>query len=494
MAPALHEDHHDDVETASEFSEQSTVTTTALSANVPLKSGSKAALFTCLACHVAFHSAENQREHYRSDWHRYNLKRKVADLPPVNQEAFALRIKAQVARTQTDSAKSTFQGHCAPCGKSYSTENAYTNHLTSKKHKDAVEAFDKKNATKTSFNVDAAPRSSAEASKSTPTPATPSQSSLSASTSDASPIVSTKPSVPWRVQLAQAKDQEELEKLIDQKIAQAPRLELTDCLFCQSHSATLEDNMAHMALAHSFFIPDLEYLVDLPGLIKYLGEKISVGNVCIYCNGKGRALHSIEAVRDHMISKGHCKIAYEDGAEMEVADYYDFSSTWEEEEEEEGENEELNAEDAVEVAEGEEEEWEDMDDRDGYLASKTKGITLSEDETRLTLASGRTVLHRSQNPHHTYHHRRQMGAIPVRTMTAASIRDSTAIVSLAGRYASLGAIPVHTQRAALALQKEAKAQNIEFNRSYQDFRTRVGVRQNKGTMNKHYRSQIGFDS
>lgn len=45
-------------------------------------------LFTCLSCQVAFQSAEGQRNHYRSEWHRYNLKRKVVSLPPVTSEQF----------------------------------------------------------------------------------------------------------------------------------------------------------------------------------------------------------------------------------------------------------------------------------------------------------------------------------------------------------------------------------------------------------------------
>jgi hypothetical protein len=31
-------------------------------------------LFTCLSCSVAFLSPDEQREHMRSDWHRYNMK------------------------------------------------------------------------------------------------------------------------------------------------------------------------------------------------------------------------------------------------------------------------------------------------------------------------------------------------------------------------------------------------------------------------------------
>jgi hypothetical protein len=31
-------------------------------------------LYTCLSCNVAFLSPDEQRDHMRSDWHRYNMK------------------------------------------------------------------------------------------------------------------------------------------------------------------------------------------------------------------------------------------------------------------------------------------------------------------------------------------------------------------------------------------------------------------------------------
>lgn len=96
--------------------------------------------------------------------------------------------------------------------------------------------------------------------------------------------------------------EEEMLAIIDEKIKAAPRLEETDCLFCTHTSESFDDNMAHMTSVHSLFIPDIEFLVDLRGLIRYLGEKISVGNVCIFCNGKGRGLRSIDAVRKHMVN------------------------------------------------------------------------------------------------------------------------------------------------------------------------------------------------
>ena len=96
--------------------------------------------------------------------------------------------------------------------------------------------------------------------------------------------------------------EEEMMAMIDEKIKNAPRLKETDCLFCTHESETFEDNMTHMTATHSLFIPDIEFLVDLRGLILYLGEKISVGNVCIFCNGKGRGMRSVDAVRKHMVS------------------------------------------------------------------------------------------------------------------------------------------------------------------------------------------------
>lgn len=57
------------------------------------------------------------------------------------------------------------------------------------------------------------------------------------------------------------------------RAAPLPRsIPVTDCLFCSHHSKSLLRNVAHMTKVHSFFLPDVEFLVDLKGLIRYLGE------------------------------------------------------------------------------------------------------------------------------------------------------------------------------------------------------------------------------
>ena len=58
-----------------------------------------------------------------------------------------------------------------------------------------------------------------------------------------------------------------------------------------------------MQQEHGLFIPDKEYLTDIKGLIAHLGQKISIGNICLYCNGRGKAFFSVEAVQAHMVIK-----------------------------------------------------------------------------------------------------------------------------------------------------------------------------------------------
>jgi len=51
-------------------------------------------------------------------------------------------------------------------------------------------------------------------------------------------------------------------------------LGLEECLFCPHVSNDFENNIEHMTVEHSFFIPDIEYLVDLEGFISHLGGYI----------------------------------------------------------------------------------------------------------------------------------------------------------------------------------------------------------------------------
>jgi len=112
------------------------------------------------------------------------------------------------------------------------------------------------------------------------------------------------------------------DELIDEKIAAAQVLTLKDSLFDRHQSSDFDSNLRYMTRQFGFFIPEIEYIKDLQGLIVYLGQKISIGNTCIYCE---KTFYSLDATRDHMRSVSHCKILWEDNEE-EYADYYDLEA------------------------------------------------------------------------------------------------------------------------------------------------------------------------
>ncbi|KAJ7733099.1 C2H2 type zinc-finger-domain-containing protein [Mycena olivaceomarginata] len=286
-------------------------------------------LFTCLSCTIAFHTAEDQRTHYRSDHHRYNMKRRVAGLPPVSAELFNQKVLDR--RLETAVMSSLKGSYCEACNKTYTTENAYRSHINSKKHKD-IEAKAKL----------APPRVAAEEVPSAEVLSAPME--VEVVDVDALETIP-EPKVVSLVVDGDASDSE-VNQTIDEKIAAArARLSSNSCLFCSHESAVLDDNLTHMSTAHSFFIPDAEYLIDIQGLISYLGEKIAVGNVCIYCNGKGKEFRTLEATRKHMLDKSHCKIAYDSEQLLPRR-----------------RNEKSKKKSKSKSASGVEEEWEDLDD------------------------------------------------------------------------------------------------------------------------------------
>lgn len=95
------------------------------------------AAYTCISCRVAFADGDVQRAHYKTDWHRYNLKRKVADMPPVTAENFQERVLAQRATAQQQLTDASLTESCSVCSKKFSSANAYQNHLQSHKHQQA---------------------------------------------------------------------------------------------------------------------------------------------------------------------------------------------------------------------------------------------------------------------------------------------------------------------------------------------------------------------
>lgn len=191
------------------------------------------------------------------------------------------------------------------CSKQFSTENSYRSHVQSKKHREREAALARS-------PVSAAPPPS----------------------DDQAPSSSTT-SYQVSVETDDVDEESDEEMDIEAAIAASRRkIGPMDCLFCNHRAANVQANLAHMSSVHSFFIPDQELLIDLDGLLGYLGEKVALGNLCLYCPNGGKEFGSLEAVRKHMIDKSHCKIAYDTEEDrVELSDYYNFGgageSDWE---------------------------------------------------------------------------------------------------------------------------------------------------------------------
>jgi len=270
--------------------------------------------------------------------------------------------------------------------------------------------------------------------------------------------------------------------------------------------------------------------VDIAGLITYLGEKIAVGNVCIYCYGRkrknpnvkgkrtedpedeaevGREFRNLEATRRHMVDKAHCKLAYETEDErLELSDYYDFSSSYPT----------LSKSKRNKKKVGQDEEWEDVADKSGEgveeivdeSESDTSGDEESNEEANipkirfgdsayeLVLPSGARIGHRSLRHYYkqTYRFSPQVdqpseedpksGAALVRHLLS---QKNSALVPRKGGFGAFGEGGEVVKARNPGEAKEAGRHVREFRdvKRREDFKTKVGFIANS---QKHYRDPL----
>lgn len=205
------------------------------------------AVHTCLNCNVKFRDADAQRDHYKTDWHRYNLKRRVAELPPVTAEEFQRRVIQQRAADEQALYETTT--YCSACRKQFISDKSYDNHLNSKKHKESAAKFEKENEGK---DQDVAMKQVQTVEPKKPVV----QAAVIEDANDGE---------------VEEVDSDDWEEDYDNPI------ENDNCMFCTHHSEDLTANLQHMAVGHSFFVPDMDFVIDLSGLMLYLGEKVARG-------------------------------------------------------------------------------------------------------------------------------------------------------------------------------------------------------------------------
>ena len=430
---------------------------------------------------MAFASADLQRAHYKTDWHRYNLKRKVAELPPITAEDFKQRVLAQ--RAADAQARESHSRYCEVCKKAFASEKSHESHLRSKKHKDRESAKQKEakegaNAVAgitysitdkelmstlenlknlkidlAGISMDDGREKVISALQSLPEHQQEHVPDLGRHTSqqnEASPRKGSvshargKPNEP-KGSAQDKKQEDDDEGLSGESDGEPEPLEVDECLFCPLVSEDMEANLKHMSSVHGFFIPDLDYLVYLKGLMEYLCQVVGEQRKCLYCQ-TARVFYSVEAVQHHMVDKAHCKLFFEGDSAGEYAEFYDYTKSYPPQDKEEGEN-----------------------GKDEELPVPDSPVTVNED-LELVLSSGSKLSHRSMRQYYK------------QRLPTLEQRRSTLVSRLMAQYRSIGWKGYEGEAGRLRLKDEAWRRQMQQKRE-----VKLGMRANK--LQHHFRMQ-----
>lgn len=230
----------------------------------------------CTKCRIVI-NFEDKTEHYRSPWHNYNVRRSVAKKTPLTKEQFETRIAEHYRIEREIQQKKAVVYRCKICRKTFKSEATCEQHMKSKKHKEKVKrAAEKKGEELTMQEV------------------------------------------------IQSKVINDIQDDASEASSQAIPLQnipLRSCLFCPHECETLSDSLEHMLHVHNFYIPFLEYVTSVEGLLMYLGRVVGEHGACMTCN---KTFNSLEGVWHHMNAKGHNRITLWD-QDTPLDEFFDFN-------------------------------------------------------------------------------------------------------------------------------------------------------------------------
>lgn len=191
----------------------------------------------CRSCHVEFNLLQGQRDHFKSDWHRCNAMRKVADLPPLSKETFS-KIIGQIKSQQMQQAEKQID-NCELSKESFNNQKGLDNQDKSKNSLDIL-VENAQGTIEENLNMKNGQMTAA-----------------------------------MQVILVN-KDIMEVEEVGNNE-REGEVIPTNDCLICCHRSSTLEINLHHMNTSHYFKL-ELEYCTDVEELVEYLGEKCQISD------------------------------------------------------------------------------------------------------------------------------------------------------------------------------------------------------------------------
>ncbi|XP_031481903.1 cytoplasmic 60S subunit biogenesis factor REI1 homolog 1 isoform X2 [Nymphaea colorata] len=292
-------------------------------------------VYTCNACNSEFQTDEQQKLHYKSEWHRYNLKRKVAGVPGVTEALFQARLAALAEEQKKKLDETRMQYTCTLCSKEYRSAKAHAQHLNSRSH---IMRMNQVGDVQSAGVTVLKPLRNSTSSKSTAFDRHFTHNEMENDEDEDS-------DEEWEEvdpddliihEAAEAMTNLNVKAAVDSDLIPSESVgdgwNLSHCFICDMNpDSTIKGCVQHMHKEHGFFIPDVEYLKDPTGLLAFLATRVVRDFVCLYCHDRRQPFASLEAVRKHMISKSHCKVKYGEGGDdedAELEDFYDYSSSY----------------------------------------------------------------------------------------------------------------------------------------------------------------------
>ena len=231
----------------------------------------------CNHCLYVSKTYEEMKEHYKSEFHKYNLNRVTMNLAPLSYEDYKRKKdffmkKMEEKKKAEESLKLKSQNlFCEICSKKFNSSKKLEEHLNSKNHL-------KNKAKKDEEKKDEI-------------------SEISTSSKN---------------EIKEPKNKEPEKTTLD---------DITCCLFCNFKSDNLKNNFYHMVQIHNLEIPFIFYIKNYEELIKILAKKIFVYHACFTCDTQ--RFETIRSLQRHMLSKGHTVINDKDLDEF-LYKYYDI--------------------------------------------------------------------------------------------------------------------------------------------------------------------------
>ena len=232
----------------------------------------------CNHCLYVSKTYEEMKEHYKSEFHKYNLNRVTMNLAPLSFEDYKRKkeffMKKMEEKKKLEETIKIQQSnlYCEICNKKFNSRKKLDEHLISKTHlknKNKKEEHQKQ------------------------------EENNEISTS--------------------SKENENKNKKLEPEKTTLD--DVTICLFCNIKNENLKENMYHMVKTHKLDIPFVLYIKSYTDLLKLLAKKIFSYHACLTCDTQ--KFESIRSLQSHMLAKSHTSINDKDLDEF-LFKYYDL--------------------------------------------------------------------------------------------------------------------------------------------------------------------------